>query len=910
MKITRYLILLLTLCAPGVFAGTATLFTEIQGNPSSAASGVVTFNRYSTSSLTITVSAYASAGSQQGGGRNYHGAAEAAIGDLIQRDEVRNGSDPMSVSAVQRMTLTKGGDGRWYADGKDMGESVTVSALAYVDGENAQGFATVSADVTWMEGPGNQAPTIRWSSAPATTGHQQRFLIGAEATDEDGNLAQVYVWKNGVPFAFSGGGNGYSGASGNGATESGPQSVTFTAQAVDALGAASPLISHTVSVAAEANLAPSAFLLEPGSQTLTVGTTLTLRTRATDADGGLLNHNLDILRPAGDWNFEGGFAAGEPYQGGPIGSASESLRSANFTFTDVGAYTIRASANDGFGWVHSNEVVIVVVAAPVTNQPPQIAWDAVPASAGDGERYQIRARATDADGNLTQVNVWKNGVPFAFAGGGDGYTGDSDNASADAGPQTITFTAQAVDALGLVSPIITHSVVIGGPNLAPQIRWLNAPASAASGAPYQISVRAEDPDGNLAQVNVWKNGVPFAFAGGGDGFSGESGNGSNDPGPQTITFTAQAVDAAGLASATLSHTVVIGSPNQPPQIRWQSAPASAVHNEAYLVSVRAEDPDGNLTQVNIWKNGAPFAFAGGGDGFAGDSENRSTDTGPQTVVYTAQAVDATGASSPLVSHGVVIGSPPVQFFALTTRAGEGGAVSPGGSFPSGALARATATADGSHDFVGWSGDASGNANPLDVLVDRDLSVRAQFTLKAYALVTSASGGGRVTAGGSYLHGTTVAISASADVGSRFVGWRGDASGTEPVISLTLTGPATVLALFDSKLPQVITFPAVADTYVSAGTIPLMASASSGLQVTYSIVTGPAAAEGNLLRITGPGHVTVQAEQAGDDWYLPAPPLQRDFNIIAPGVVRYRGAARTRLLEAAMAGTAPFVLGNP
>jgi hypothetical protein len=34
------------------------------------------------------------------------------------------------------------------------------------------------------------------------------------------------------------------------------------------------------------------------------------------------------------------------------------------------------------------------------------------------------AHGHDADGNLTQVNVWKNGSAFAFAGGGNGTDGD------------------------------------------------------------------------------------------------------------------------------------------------------------------------------------------------------------------------------------------------------------------------------------------------------------------------------------------------------------------------------------------------------------------------------------------------------------------------------------------------------
>lgn len=126
------------------------------------------------------------------------------------------------------------------------------------------------------------------------------------------------------------------------------------------------------------NQSPVVTLLGPGSQTITAGTTLTITSRATDADGNLTNHNLDIQRPAGDWNFQGGFATGEPYQGGPVGSAANSTRSANFTFSDVGTYQIRSGASDGSGWSHSATISITVAAPP----PPQ--YTLTTASSGGG----------------------------------------------------------------------------------------------------------------------------------------------------------------------------------------------------------------------------------------------------------------------------------------------------------------------------------------------------------------------------------------------------------------------------------------------------------------------------------------------------------------------------------------------
>jgi hypothetical protein len=82
----------------------------------------------------------------------------------------------------------------------------------------------------------------------------------------------------------------------------------------------------------------------------------------------------------------------------------------------------------------------------------------------------------------------------------------------------------------------------------------------ASGQSYTISAHGHDSDGNLTNVNVWRNGVPYAFAGGGNGTDNDSGNPSTDAGPLTIVYTAEAMDAAGLRSATISQTVTVTAP--------------------------------------------------------------------------------------------------------------------------------------------------------------------------------------------------------------------------------------------------------------------------------------------------------------------------------------------------------------
>ncbi len=81
------------------------------------------------------------------------------------------------------------------------------------------------------------------------------------------------------------------------------------------------------------------------------------------------------------------------------------------------------------------------------------------------------------------------------------------------------------------------------------------------------------------------------------------------------------------------------------------------------------------------------------------------------------------------------------------------------------------------------------------------------------------------------------------------------------------------------LAQVISFPQPANRYLSESPISLFASASSGLPVTFAIVSGPATLNGTLLTLTGTGKVTVSASQSGGPGYLAAPVVLRSFSIL-------------------------------
>ena len=61
---------------------------------------------------------------------------------------------------------------------------------------------------------------------------------------------------------------------------------------------------------------------------------------------------------------------------------------------------------------------------------------------------------------------------------------------------------------------------------------------------------------------------------------------------------------------------------------------------------------------------------------------------------------------------------------------------------------------------------------------------------------------------------------------------------------------------------------------------LEATTTSGLPVTFELISGPATIDGNILTLTGEtGTVTLKASQAGDDNWLPAPDVVKTFEVI-------------------------------
>ena len=140
-------------------------------------------------------------------------------------------------------------------------------------------------------------------------------------------------------------------------------------------------------------------------------------------------------------------------------------------------------------------------------------------------------------------------------------------------------------------------------------------------------------------------------------------------------------------------------------------------------------------------------------------------------------------------------------------------------------------------------------------------------------------------------------------------------------SMTVTGSdvthagiasGTSAAITVNKGNQTITFGALANKNYADPSFGLSAAASSGLAVSYAIVSGPATVAGSTLTMTGAGTVTVRAAQAGNANWNAATNVDQSFSV-APGrpdrrrsgqsarLRRHQSAADSQLLRVCARG---------
>src|ERR1019366_8805435 len=176
----------------------------------------------------------------------------------------------------------------------------------------------------------------------------------------------------------------------------------------------------------------------------------------------------------------------------------------------------------------------------------------------------------------------------------------------------------------------------------------------------------------------------------------------------TAIIRATATDTAGL-SGSAEATVQVGKASQG---AVAITPSSAIITAGQSVGfVASGGATGN------------YSYGGAASG-TGPSQ---TVTFPAPGTYAVTVLDTGNASynpSATASASIVVQA---AFFTLGVSASAGGSASGGGSYPPNAQATASAAADPGYAFAGWTGDATGNAPALPVIMSSNKSVMAHFT---------------------------------------------------------------------------------------------------------------------------------------------------------------------------------------
>jgi hypothetical protein len=144
----------------------------------------------------------------------------------------------------------------------------------------------------------------------------------------------------------------------------------------------------------------------------------------------------------------------------------------------------------------------------------------------------------------------------------------------------------------------------------------------------------------------------------------------------------------------------------------------------------------------------------------------------------------------------------------------------------------TAKAADGWGFVQWSGDIVTTTQEAGVTVDGPKRVIAEFA-RLGTLTTKVVGSGSITrtpAGQSFLPGTVVALTATADAGWRFLKWSGGASGANVTTSVVVGRTEAIVAEFtDGEAPVLSVMQPVSGTVVESR-FNLAGAASDGVSL--------------------------------------------------------------------------------
>lgn len=197
------------------------------------------------------------------------------------------------------------------------------------------------------------------------------------------------------------------------------------------------------------------------------------------------------------------------------------------------------------------------------------------------------------------------------------------------------------------------------------------------------------------------------------------------------------------------------------------------------------------------------------------------------------------------------------------------------------IAAPTAPTRTGYTFGGWFKDANLTTpwNFATDVVTAATTLFAKWNPILYTVTFSTDGGTAVAPVQVAYNSTFTAPTSPTKTDLIFGGWYKDAALTNTWDFATdvVLGNTTLYAKWNDPR-QTITFPAIADKVYGEAPFTLLATASSGLPVTYTALTNNVSISGSTVTITNTGLATIRASQAGNANYTAAPSVEVSFTI--------------------------------
>lgn len=331
------------------------------------------------------------------------------------------------------------------------------------------------------------------------------------------------------------------------------------------------------------NNTPTVNITAPANgSSFTTGTTITLTANAADSDGSITK--VEYFRGAT-----------------PIGSATASPYTVNWTGAAAGSYSVTAVATDNSGAQTTSNPVAITVVNPNVAPTVSITAPTNGSSFTTGTTITLTANGADSDGSITKVEYFRGATPIGSATTSP-YTVNWTGAAAGA----YTITAVATDNSGAQTTSNAVSITVNTPNTPPAVS-ITAPSnnqSFSAPATINIAANASDNGGTVTLVQFYRDGNYL----GEDATSPYTFSWTNVAGG-TYSITAKATDNSNATTTSTAVMVVVNAADN------CSGLSVYVENSGYVEGSQVKNGS-NIYQCRAWPNsgwcnGASWAYAPG-----------------------------------------------------------------------------------------------------------------------------------------------------------------------------------------------------------------------------------------------------------------------------------------------------------